>query len=98
MPVDIILIFLIPVLPLLAFAIQAFFGRRLPRGGDWVPLAAIAIAFLLSLRLFIQALLAYDPNFKIELERWAWLDLKSGKIAVGLLIDNITAIMLMVVT
>ncbi len=95
MPVDILLI---PVLPLLAYAIQAFFGRRLPRGGDWVPLAAIAIAFLLSLRLFIQALSAYDPNFRIELERWIWLDLKSAKIAVGLLIDNITVIMLMVVT
>ncbi len=95
MPVDLLLI---PALPLLAYAIQAFLGRRLPRGGDWVPLAAIAIAFLLSFRLFIQAFSAYDPNFRIALERWTWLDLGSARIAVGLLIDNMTVIMLMVVT
>ncbi len=95
MPVDLLLI---PTLPLLAYVIQAFLGRRLPRGGDWVPLAAIAIAFLLSFRLFIQAFSAYDPNFRIALERWTWLDLGAARIAVGLLIDNMTVIMLMVVT
>ncbi|MDA0748820.1 MAG: NADH-quinone oxidoreductase subunit L, partial [bacterium] len=95
MPLDILLI---PVLPLLAFVIQAFFGRRLPRGGDWVPLGAIAIAFLLSLRLFLQAFFASDPHFRLDLERWVWLDLGVAQISVGLLVDNITTIMLMVVT
>jgi len=89
---------LIPILPLTAFAIQAFFGRRLPRGGDWVSLAGIAAAFLLSARFFMQAFTAYDPHWAIDMEPWVWLDLGLTKISVGLLIDNITVIMLMVVT
>ena len=95
MPLDLLFI---PVLPLAAFAVQAFWGRRLPRGGDWVPLAAISISFLLSLRYFILALSAYDPGWRLELDTWVWLDLSSAKISVGLLVDNITAVMLMVVT
>lgn len=95
MPLD---LFFIPVLPLVAFAVQAFWGRRLPRGGDWVPLAAISISFLLSLRYFVLALSAYDPGWRLELDSWVWLDLGAAKISVGLLVDNITAVMLMVVT
>lgn len=91
-------ILLIPILPLAGFAVQAFFGRRLPRGGDWVPLAGIGAAFLLSLRLFAQALTAYDPDWSIETSPWVWLDLDLTHISVGLLVDNITVIMLMVVT
>ena len=89
---------LILLLPLLGFAIQVFFGRKLPRGGDWVPLTCIGVAFLLSLRIFIQALTAYDPNFEIRFGPFVWLDLTSHKITVGILVDNITSIMLMVVT
>ena len=92
------LILLIPILPLLGFAVQAFFGRRLPRGGDWVPLTFIGIALLLSLWIFIRAFIAYSPDFSITSEQFVWLDLTSHQIVVGLLIDNITAIMLMVVT
>ncbi len=86
---------LIPILPLVAFAIQMFFGRRLPRGGDWVSLLAIVISFLLSFQFFFQAFTAYDPNFKVPLEPWTWLNLGITQIQVGLLIDNITTIMLL---
>ena len=92
------LFLLIPILPLVGFAIQVFFGRKLPRGGDWVPLTCIGVAFLLSLRIFVQALSAYDPDFKIAFGPFVWLDLTTYKISVGILVDNITAIMLMVVT
>ena len=95
MPLDIILI---PILPLAAFAVQAFFGRRLPRGGDWVPLAAIGLALILSLRLFAQSISAYDPHWQLPLDPWVWLDLNVTRISVGLLVDNITVIMLVVVT
>ena len=91
-------VILIPVLPLLGFAVQAFFGRRLPRGGDFVPLGCIGIAFLLSLRIFIEALTAYSADWKMLFGPFVWLDLESHQISVGLLVDNITAVMLMVVT
>jgi NADH-quinone oxidoreductase subunit L len=98
MSLDIILIILIPLLPLLAFVIQGFFGRRLPRGGDWVSLIGIGLALILSLRLFAQAITAYDPLWQIPLESFVWLDLNVTRISVGLLVDNITVIMLVVVT
>ncbi len=91
-------VILIPLLPLLGYAVQAFFGRRLPRGGNFVPLACIGIAFLLSLRIFAMALGAYTPDWELSFERFVWLDLTSHQISVGLLVDNITAVMLMVVT
>jgi NADH-quinone oxidoreductase subunit L len=92
------LLLLIPILPLVGFAIQVFFGRKLPRGGDWVALTCIGVAFLLSLWVFIQALSASDPDFRIESGPFVWLDLTTYQISVGILVDNITAIMLMVVT
>ena len=91
-------VILIPLLPLLGFAVQVFFGRRLPRGGDFVPLACIGIAFLLSLWIFAMAIGAYSADWQLPFERFVWLDLTSHQITVGLLVDNITAIMLMVVT
>ncbi|HLA40601.1 MAG TPA: proton-conducting transporter membrane subunit, partial [Candidatus Glassbacteria bacterium] len=93
-----LLALLIAAIPLAAFLVQVFFGRRLPRGGDWVSLLAIVLAFCFSLPFFYRALAAYDPHFRMPFERWTWLDLGDFRIAVGILMDNITAIMLMVVT
>lgn len=90
--------FLIVLFPLVAFVIQIFFGRRLPRGGDWVSGVAILASFSLSLLIFFKVISVYDPNFRVQIDRWTWLDLGLVHIAVGLLIDNVTAIMLMVVT
>jgi len=56
---------LILLLPLLAFTIQIFVGKRLPRKGDWVSTGAIFIAFFLALPILIQSLATYDPSFKI---------------------------------
>ena len=41
-------------LPLLAFLVLFFFGRRLPRQGDWLGLGATALSFGLSVWLFSQ--------------------------------------------
>jgi NADH-quinone oxidoreductase subunit L len=40
---------LILFLPLVAFTINIFFGKRLPRQGDWVSIGAILITLILSL-------------------------------------------------
>ncbi len=56
---------LILLLPLLAFTIQIFVGKRLPRKGDWVSTGAMFLAFFLAVPILIQAIATYDPNFKI---------------------------------
>ncbi|MBL50609.1 MAG: NADH-quinone oxidoreductase subunit L [Candidatus Marinimicrobia bacterium] len=83
-------------LPLAAFLIQIFLGKKLPRQGDWVSIGAIVITLILSISMFVAMLLDYDPNFKYEAS-FTWLDMGSFSISLGFLVDNITVIMLLVV-
>ena len=41
-------------LPLVAFLVQIFFGKKLPRQGDWVSIGAISITLLLAIAMFIS--------------------------------------------
>ena len=50
-------------LPLVAFVIQIFFGKRLPRDGDWVSIGAISITLILAITMFVEMLVDYDPEF-----------------------------------
>ena len=88
---------LILFLPLIAFIINTFFGKRLPRQGDWVSVGAILITLLLSLSLFIGMLSNWDYKFSHEVY-FSWIDLGAFKIDLGFWIDNITIVMLLVVS
>jgi len=83
--------------PIGAFAVQTFIGRRLPRGGDWVSIIAILVSWGVSIQIFIHVLQTYDPKFKETLS-WAWINLPGFTLNFGILIDNVTALMLVVVT
>ena len=83
-------------LPLLAFVIQIFFGKRLPRQGDWISIGAISITLVLAITMFVGMILDYDSNFKQEAS-FTWLDIGEFEIKLGFLVDNITVIMLLVV-
>tara|TARA_B100001750_G_scaffold188741_2_gene158464 strand:- start:954 stop:3008 length:2055 start_codon:yes stop_codon:yes gene_type:complete len=87
---------LILFLPFVAFTINIFFGRRLPRQGDWVSVGAILVTLILSLSLLINMLVNWDPNFFHE-TKFSWIDLGAFKIELGFLVDNITIVMLVVV-
>jgi len=90
-------VWVILCIPLAAFVIQTFVGRRLPRGGDWVSILAIFVSFLLSVFLLIDVIQIYDPKFKETLS-WTWITLPGFTLNFGFLIDNVTALMLVVVT
>jgi NADH-quinone oxidoreductase subunit L len=81
------------VLPMLAAGVQLFFGRKLPRYGDWLPTGAMGIALLLSLILLIPRLLQVDPDF-LKLISFEWLHVQNFVLPMGLWIDNLTLIML----
>ncbi|MFQ5706054.1 MAG: NADH-quinone oxidoreductase subunit L [bacterium] len=85
------------LLPLFAFTIQIFFGKRLPKQGAWLPTLAMFAAFVLALPIFLQVLSNYDPEFKIT-QRWEWINFGPVAVTFGFHIDNLTAVMLMVVT
>ena len=88
---------LILFLPLLSFTILIFFGKKLPRQGDWVAVGSIVATFFLALYLFIQMILEYDPGFRHGAS-FSWGDLDAFKIDLGILVDNLTIIMLLIVT
>jgi len=92
----------IAILPLAAFVIQIFVGKRLPRQGDWVSTSAIGLAFLLSLYIFFQFFMNLEPGARLT-NSFEWLNTgellgKSFVVRMGVLLDNVTAIMLVVVT
>jgi NADH-quinone oxidoreductase subunit L len=91
------LLLAIPALPLCAFLVQILIGNLLPREGDWVSLAAITGSFLLSLRVFYLVIYAYEPGFSVHYP-FTWIDLQTFDITMGLYVDNLSAVMLMVVT
>ncbi len=87
----------IVLLPLISFAIQIFFGKRLPRQGDWLPTSVMFIDLLLSLIVAGKVFSAYDPEFRIT-RSFEWVVLGTTTIKFGILIDNLTAVMLFIVT
>ncbi|MBI4865557.1 MAG: NADH-quinone oxidoreductase subunit L [Candidatus Wallbacteria bacterium] len=87
---------LVLLLPLAAFVIQIFRGRQLPRGGDWVSITAIVLSLVGSCFIAREALSVRNPGWGY---RWVfdWFTVGANHIQVGLLIDNVTAVMLVVV-
>ncbi|RMF06417.1 MAG: NADH-quinone oxidoreductase subunit L [Candidatus Neomarinimicrobiota bacterium] len=84
------------LLPLAAFLIQIFWGRRLPRKGDWVSIGAVLLTLVLSTAMLASLLLDLNPDFHQEAS-FTWLDLGRFQIRVGFLMDTVTVIMLFVV-
>jgi NADH-quinone oxidoreductase subunit L len=90
--------YIIPFLPLLSFFINIAVGKRLPRKGDWLCLGTIAIGLAMSIGIFYEVFQAYDPNFRYHVV-FPWLTVGDRALFnAGILIDNVTAVMLLVVT
>jgi len=90
------------VAPLLGFTIMIFFGKKLPRQGDWLETSIISITLVLSFIILFQKLTHYhDQTLSLN---FTWVDFHNVpgigpmKIVLGFAIDNLAAIMLVVVT
>ncbi len=93
-----LLAWLIIGLPLAAFGIQLFVGGRLPRQGDWLPTSAIFASLALGLILFVKVIfLEHDPDFLFQVS-YPWFSAGSLQFEWGFHIDNLTAVMVLVVT
>jgi NADH-quinone oxidoreductase subunit L len=83
------------LLPLLSFAVQIFFGKKLPRQGDFLATSLVGVSLGLSLYVAFSAL--GQDNFQQEWS-FTWANLGTMEIKLGILLDKITAVMLIVVT
>jgi len=84
------------LLPLIGFLVLIFFGKRLPRQGDWFASATISISLVLSLYVLITKLTSI-PDEAVT-NSLTWVTIGSLQIEVGIMIDNLAAVMLVVVT
>ena len=85
---------LIPLLPLIAFAILILFGRRFGKFAPAVSLTALLGSLVLSVRLFL-ALHGEEPAHYLV---WTWLDFGLQSLRMGLLADPLSITMCLVVT
>ena len=90
------------LLPLAAFAVMIFAGKKLPRRGDWLSTSAITAALAMAAAVLYGKLALYGGT-TLELN-FTWIDFRNVpgigplRIVLGIAIDNLTAIMLVVVT
>lgn len=85
----------IPLLPLFAFIINILFGRNFIKDkAHWIAVPAVIGSFLLSISAFLEVVGGHDMNVNV----YSWIVSGDFHVTIGILIDQLTAIMLMVVT
>ena len=85
----------IVLLPLIAAIIVGLFGKQLPRAAAHIiTILAVGAAFVLSCIVLNATMDGYSANYNL----YTWLQSGDLTISVGFLIDNLTAMMMVVVT
>lgn len=88
--------------PVIAFVILAFFGRKLPRQGDWLATLSIFISFIFSARIFGDFVFGKFATDYYVHKTFTWFDLSYAaniwKVDMGIYLDNMGAIMLLMVS
>ena len=89
-------VWLIPVLPLAAFLITLLLGKWwIKSEAHWIPILAMAGSFGLSIATFIQIRGAEAP---VVVTLWKWFSVGSFQVPFAFQIDQLSAVMLLVVT
>jgi NADH-quinone oxidoreductase subunit L len=101
------LLLAVPLIPLVGYVIQIFFGKKLPRSGDWLMTGGMGAVMIITVYMFFVARgHAADGNFIAESWRsgfsWDWLYQSQDKaeglsLPAGLMYDGLGAAMLAVV-
>jgi NADH-quinone oxidoreductase subunit L len=90
---------IIPLLPAASFVLILFFGKRMPKGGSEIGIAAVGLAFLLAVATNINWFGHVDDAGPEPVTKgFTWFQLGGQKIDVGMLLDGPAVMMLFVVT
>src|SRR5207253_905500 len=88
------LVWLIPFLPLVGTLVNALFGRATGDRAHWVAVPALGLAFLVSCAVFLSVL--NGETYVGEL--FPWIAAGAFKAAITVQVDQLSAVMLLVVT
>src|SRR5579884_301358 len=94
------LLWLIPVLPLIGAAINGFLGRRLPKNlVGLIGSGTVLVSFLISFNAFWHVIHVSSPkDLPIITNYFTWIQAGSFQANFGFLIDQLSGLMIMVVT
>ncbi|MFN0242642.1 MAG: NADH-quinone oxidoreductase subunit L [Planctomycetota bacterium] len=107
--VDFKLLLAVPLIPLVGFAVQIFFGRKLPRKGDWMLTGGMFIVMAITVLMAAKAIAAGYAGKEFAHHSseagltWGWLYQRGESAAtplnvnVGMYFDGLGAAMLVVV-
>ncbi len=88
-------VLLIPLLPLASFIITGLFGKRyFKEKSQYLSVAAVAVSWLLSIYLIIQV----ERGEELSWQVYSWIAAGKFKVDIGFLVDQLTAVMLLVVS
>lgn len=85
------------LIPMVSFLVNVFFGRKLGKISGWIGTTILAIDLVIAAVVSYSKLVIY-PDIQVIQTKFEWFSLGSSSFNVGYGIDNIAAIMLMVVT
>ncbi|TPW18460.1 MAG: NADH-quinone oxidoreductase subunit L [Halothiobacillaceae bacterium] len=87
----------IVLFPLLGALVAGFAGKQIGcSGAHWVTTSGVGLSFLLSVVAFFHIVINEAPDFNGSV--YTWLISDGVKFEIGFLVDNLTAIMMLVVT
>jgi NADH-quinone oxidoreductase subunit L len=90
------------VAPLVMAFVLMFFGRRVERGrselSGWLATLAVVGSFAASVALFLEVLSRHEEERAIVVKVFDWINVGSFQVNFDLLIDPLSAVMLLVVT
>ena len=96
---------LLLVLPLAGFLLTAVIGRRLGKQAHWIPVLGIGAVWLIAMGLVVSVLTGAAPLLEgseethgYALQLFTWIPAGEFVVDVGILIDPLTAALLVVVT
>ncbi|WP_028318647.1 NADH-quinone oxidoreductase subunit L [Desulfobulbus elongatus] len=84
----------IPLLPLASFVITLLVGRRWGARAHWLPIVAVLLSFCCALAAFFRV----QSGVIINQDIYTWIQSGNLNVSVGFLVDQLTAVMLIVVT
>ena len=96
---------LLLILPLAGFAVTALVGRRLDKAAHWIPVGAIFVVWLIAMGLVVAVLGGAAPLLEgseethgYAIHLFTWIPAGEFQVEVGMVIDPLTAALLIVVT
>jgi NADH-quinone oxidoreductase subunit L len=93
-----LLVVLVIALPLAGFLITATIGRRLGLDAFWVPVTAVVLSWVAAMLVVANVLGGGAGEAGVAVTLWHWIPAGALQVDVAFLVDNLTAVLLIVVT